>query len=194
MDLHVSDVFSSVDAAKDALNRFILDTDESYLKETSSKRQCSVNCCERSSGRKFAIRCGLLTEGTRRVSKISPHSCDAHTHYTFQQLSSLWYLLPYHRASVNHNREISVAQIRANKKGSWANDISYMAAYWVRETHIAMQQVFVDPEQCKLTPPVGLLCHCNSELTMCSYQLDMSLYECSTATRCDELCGQDMRH
>jgi uncharacterized cysteine cluster protein YcgN (CxxCxxCC family) len=116
------------------VNRFILDASESYIKETSNKRQYSVYCRARSSSFKFAIRCGLLKEGTARVSKISPHSCNPRTHYKFQQLSSLWYLLPHHRASINHNREISVAQIRANEKESWANDISDMTAYRVRET------------------------------------------------------------
>jgi hypothetical protein len=66
MAVHVGDVLSSIKAAKDAGNRFILDAGESYMKETSNKRQYSVYCRARSSGCKFAIRCGLLKEGTAR--------------------------------------------------------------------------------------------------------------------------------
>jgi hypothetical protein len=134
MALHVGDIFSLVEAAKDAINRFVLDSGESYTKETSNKRQYSVTCRMRSSGCKFSIRCGLLKDGNARVSKISPHTCNPYIHYKFKQLSSLWYLLPHHRASISYNREISVAQIRANEKERWANDISYIAAYRVRET------------------------------------------------------------
>jgi hypothetical protein len=38
MALQVGDVFSSIEAAKDAVNGFILDASESYIKETSNKR------------------------------------------------------------------------------------------------------------------------------------------------------------
>jgi hypothetical protein len=133
MALHIGDIFSSVEVAKDAINRFILDSGESYMKETSNKRQYSVTCRTQSSGCKFSIRCGLQKDGNARVSKMSPHTCNPRTHYKFKQLSSLWYLLPHHRASISHNREISVAQIRANEKEQWANDINYMAAYRTRE-------------------------------------------------------------
>jgi hypothetical protein len=116
MALHIGDIFSSVEVAKDAINRFILDSGESYMKETSNKRQYSVTCRTQSSGCKFSIRCGLQKDGNARVSKMSPHTCNPRTHYKFKQLSSLWYGLPHHRASISHNREISVAQIRANEK------------------------------------------------------------------------------
>jgi hypothetical protein len=55
MALHIGDAFSSIEAAKDAVDRFILNAGESYIKETSNKRQYSVNCRARSSGCKFAI-------------------------------------------------------------------------------------------------------------------------------------------
>ena len=41
--------------------------------------------------------------------------------------------MPYHRASVNTNRDIITAQIKANEKERFGNDISYMAAYRTRE-------------------------------------------------------------
>jgi hypothetical protein len=103
------------------------------MKETSNKRQYSVICRIQSSGCKFSIRCGFQKDGNAPVSQMSPHTCNPRTHHKFRQLSSLWYLLPHHRASISYNREISVAQIRANEKEQWANDISYMAAYRTRE-------------------------------------------------------------
>jgi hypothetical protein len=41
--------------------------------------------------------------------------------------------MPHHRASVNSNRDITTAQIQANEKERFGNDISYMAAYRTRE-------------------------------------------------------------
>jgi hypothetical protein len=41
--------------------------------------------------------------------------------------------VPHHRASVNTNRDITTAQIKANKKKRFGNNISYMAAYRTRE-------------------------------------------------------------
>jgi hypothetical protein len=41
--------------------------------------------------------------------------------------------MPHHRASVNSNRDITTAQIKANEKERFGNDISYMAAYRTRE-------------------------------------------------------------
>jgi hypothetical protein len=145
MALHIGDIFSSVEVARDAINRFILDSGESYyMKETSNKRQYSVTCRTQSSGCKFSIRCGLQKDGNARVSKMSPHTCNPRTHYKFKQLSSLWYLLPHHRASISHNREISVAQIRANEKEQWANDINYMAAYRTRRDCLQKDPTLTD--------------------------------------------------
>jgi hypothetical protein len=41
--------------------------------------------------------------------------------------------MPYHRASVNANRDITTAQIKATEKELFGNDISYIAAYRTRE-------------------------------------------------------------
>jgi hypothetical protein len=38
MDLRVSDIFSLIEAAKDTVNRFILDAGKSYPEETLNKR------------------------------------------------------------------------------------------------------------------------------------------------------------
>jgi hypothetical protein len=41
--------------------------------------------------------------------------------------------MPYYRASVNANRDITTAQIKANEKERFGNDIGYIAAYRTRE-------------------------------------------------------------
>ena len=41
--------------------------------------------------------------------------------------------MPYHRASVNANQDITTAYIKANKKEQFNNNISYMVAYRTRE-------------------------------------------------------------
>jgi hypothetical protein len=41
--------------------------------------------------------------------------------------------MPHHRASINSNRDITTVQIKANEKERFGNDISYMAAYRIRE-------------------------------------------------------------
>ena len=41
--------------------------------------------------------------------------------------------MPHHRASINTNRDITTAQIKANEKERFGNNIGYMAAYRTRE-------------------------------------------------------------
>jgi hypothetical protein len=40
--------------------------------------------------------------------------------------------MPHHRTSANANQGITTAQIKANKKERFGNDIGYMAAYRTR--------------------------------------------------------------
>ena len=41
--------------------------------------------------------------------------------------------MPYYRASVNANQDITTAQIKANKKERFGNNINYITAYKTRE-------------------------------------------------------------
>ena len=133
--LHTGDLFSSIEEARDLINRSVLDKRELY-KVVCSNKKSHVLCCRGVRGEdgcKFYISASLIKSQDIRIGTIRPHSCNPRTHYKFKQLQSTWYLMPHHRASVNANRDITTAQIKATEKERFGNDISYMAAYRTRE-------------------------------------------------------------
>ena len=133
--LRTGDLFSTMAEARDLINRSVIDKGESY-KIVCSNQKSHVICCRSAKGEngcQFYISASLIKSQDIRIGTMRPHSCNPHTHYKFKQLQSIWYLMPHHRASVNSNRDITTAQIKANEKERFGNDISYMAAYRTRE-------------------------------------------------------------
>jgi hypothetical protein len=128
-------LFSTIEEARDFINRTIIDKGESY-KVICSNQKSHVLTCRSPKGQgscQFYISASLLKSQDIRTSTIRPHSCNPQAHYKVRQLQSTWYLIPHHRASVNTNRDITTAQIKANEKERFGNDISYMAAYRTRD-------------------------------------------------------------
>jgi hypothetical protein len=133
--LRTGDLFSTMEEARDLINRSVIDKGESYRVVCSSQRSHVISCrsAKGENGCQFYISASLIKSQDIRIGTMRPHSCNPHTHYKFKQLQSIWYLMPHHRASVNSNRDITTAQIKANEKERFGNDISYMAAYRTRE-------------------------------------------------------------
>lgn len=132
---HTGALFSSMEEARDLINRSVLDKGESY-KVLCSNKKSHVLCCRGPRGEegcKFYISATLIKSQDIRIGTVRPHSCNPRMHYKFKQLQSTWYLMPHHRTSVNANRDITTAQIKANEKERFGNDIGYMAAYRTRE-------------------------------------------------------------
>jgi len=133
--LHTGDLFSTIEEARDFINRSVIDKGESY-KVVCSNKKSHVLCCRGARGEngcKFYISASLIKSQDIRIGTIRPHSCNPRIHYKFKQLQSTWYLTHHHRTSVNTNRDITTAQIKASEKERFGNDISYMAAYRTRE-------------------------------------------------------------
>lgn len=130
--LHTGDLFSSMEEARDHINRYVIDKGESYKVICSNKKSHVLGCRSAKGGNscQFYISAGLIKSQDIRISTTRTHSCNPHTHYKFKQLQSTWYVI---RASVSTNRDITTAQIKANEKERFGNDISYMAAYRTRE-------------------------------------------------------------
>jgi hypothetical protein len=124
-----------MEEARDRINRHVIDKGESYKVICSNQKSHVLGCrsAKGENGCQFYISAGLIKSQDIRISTMRTHSCNPHTHYKFKQLQSTWYLMPHHRASVSTNRDITTAQIKANEKERFGNDISYMAAYRTRE-------------------------------------------------------------
>ena len=127
------DLFSTMEEARDLINRSVIDKGESYKVVCSNKKSHVICCRSAEKGCKFYISASLVKSQDIRIGTMRPHSCNPQTHYKFKQSQSTWYLMPHHRTSVNANRDITAAQIKANEKERFGNDISYMAAFRTRE-------------------------------------------------------------
>ena len=111
--LYTGALFSSMEEARDLINRSVLDKGESY-KVLCSNKKSHVLCCRGARGEegcKFYISASLIKSQDTRIGTVRPQSCNPRTHYKFKQLQSTWYLMPHHRTSVNANRDITTAQI-----------------------------------------------------------------------------------
>ena len=127
------DLFSTIEEARDLINRSVINKGESYKVVCSNKKSHVICCQSAEKGCKFYISASLVKSQDIRIRTMRPHSCNPQTPYKFKQSQSTSYLMPYYRSSFNANRDISAAQIKANKKERFSNDISYIAAFRTRK-------------------------------------------------------------
>jgi hypothetical protein len=125
MQLH--DRFDSIEAAREAIRRYVLDNGESFKSGKSDKKRFYIKCKERGCG--FGIRANKSTKGVVSITIFEPHTCSPAVHYNNRQAHSVSYLMEHHRASIIDNRKITIAQIQSNERLQFSNKIGYMLAY-----------------------------------------------------------------
>jgi hypothetical protein len=125
MQLH--DRFESVDAAREAIRRYVLDNGESFKLVKSDKKRFSICCKDQDCG--FWIRAAQSSKGVVSITRFKLHTCSPVVHYNKnKQAHSVSYLSEHHCAAIIDNRKITAAQIQSNKRLQF-NEIGYMLAY-----------------------------------------------------------------
>jgi hypothetical protein len=129
--LSINDLFPTIEEARDAINRHVLDEGESYKVYKSDSRRHIIICKETAC--KFRIRASLLKKKGVVITVLSAHSCSPATHYKNKQSSSLWFLKDHHRASIIDDRTLTPAQIQSNERLRFNNTISYRQAHRLKQ-------------------------------------------------------------
>jgi len=140
--MQLGDRFESIEAAREVVKAFIQDEGESFLTVASDKNRYIIRCKDLPCS--FRVRATLHKKGSKigrtttpvSITRLKPHTCSPATHYKSKQSQSVEYLAGHHRASVIDNRNITIAQIRSNKRLQFSNKISYMQAYWTKQALI----------------------------------------------------------
>lgn len=103
--MQLGDRFESIEAACEAIKRYVLDEGESY-REKSDKKRFTIVCKDR---------CGLrilATKSSKEVVSITvlkPHTCSPTVHYNNKQAHLVAYLMEHHCASIIDNQHITAA-------------------------------------------------------------------------------------
>jgi hypothetical protein len=84
------DQFPSIEAAREAIRRDILDDGESYNLLKSNQQKYILVCKAAKDGCKFRIRASRSSKGLVSVTILVPHSCRPTTHYNNRQTNSVW--------------------------------------------------------------------------------------------------------
>jgi hypothetical protein len=105
----VGDKFPSIEAAREAISRYILNKGESYKVYKSDKTRYILIC--RDSHCKFRIRASNSKKDRVSITKLDAYSCTPATHYNSKLSHSMWYLKNHYQASVINNQDITPAQI-----------------------------------------------------------------------------------
>jgi hypothetical protein len=103
--LAVNDLFSSIEDARDAINRHVLDEGESYRVYKSDGRRHII--IYKDPVCKFRIRASLL----KKKGVVIPYSCSLASHYKNKQSAAIWFLKDHHKASLVNDRTLTPAQI-----------------------------------------------------------------------------------
>src|SRR6266576_3006198 len=84
----LGDHFPTVDAAREAIQQFVLHNGESYKTESSNKTRYTI-CCKNSTC-SFCIRANLARKKDKAVSTVfSDHTCSPTVHYKSKQSQSV---------------------------------------------------------------------------------------------------------
>ena len=129
--LAVSDQFPTMEDARKAMHRHVLDKGESYKVYKSDRSRHIL--IYKDSTCKFRLRASLLKKKGAVVTILIPHSCSPANHYKNKQSSAIWFLKDHHRASLVDNRALTPAQIQSNKRLRFGNTISYRQAYRLKQ-------------------------------------------------------------
>jgi hypothetical protein len=134
------DTFSSMEDARDAVQRHVLDDGESYKTTKSDKKRYIIVCKDNECG--FRIRVANVKKTGPTVTILKAHSCRPTVHYKNKKSHSIKYLIEHHRASIIDNSRITATQIRSNERLNYNNDINYKQAY--RTIQAALDEMYGD--------------------------------------------------
>lgn len=124
--MQLGDQFESIQAARNAIKRFVLDQGESFHVEKSDKKRFTIVCKERCG---FRILASKSSTDVVSITRFKPHTCSPAVHYDNTQAHSVAYLIEHHRASIIDNGNITAAQIRSDERLRFSNTINYRQAY-----------------------------------------------------------------
>jgi hypothetical protein len=124
--------FVSIDAARIAIQEFIINIGEFYRVTHANRTRHIVAC--RDTTCKFIIRASLLKGPKVRVTRYTLYSCSPFIHHRFQQANSIAFLKDWNRDAIVDNREITPAQIQSMERIRFGNArVSYQQAWRIRE-------------------------------------------------------------
>ena len=131
--LAINDSFLTIEEARDAINRHVLDEGESYkvYKSTSQTVVTTLLFAKMlRANSEFELLC---SRRKRRCYYYSfTYSYSPANHYN-KQSSAIWFLKDHHRASLVDNRALTPAQIQSNKRLRFGNTISYQQAHRLKQ-------------------------------------------------------------
>ena len=127
----LNDVFSTIDKAKEAINRYILNKEESYKIYKSDSRRHIVVCKDFVC--KFKIKASLLIKKKVVIIIFIAHSYSFVTYYKNKQFLALWYLKDYYKVSLINDRSLTPAQIQTTERLRFNNNINYQQVYRLKQ-------------------------------------------------------------
>jgi hypothetical protein len=99
------DVFPSMEAARDVVQRHVLDDGESYKTSKSCQKRYILDCKDKEC--KFRIRVSNIKDKGYTITVLDPHTCRPTIHYKNKKAHLVKYLLEHHHASIIDNRHIT---------------------------------------------------------------------------------------
>ena len=130
--LAINDLFSTIEEARDTINRHVLNEGKSYKVYKSDCRRHIIICKDPIC--KFKIRASLLKKKGVVITILTAYSCSPTIYYKNKQSSALWYLKDHHRASLVNDRTLTPAQIQATERLRFSNTINYLQAHRLKQT------------------------------------------------------------
>ncbi len=92
--MQIGDQFSSIEVARNAIQRYTLDDGESYRVLASDKKRYIIVCKAASqTAYKFQIRATQSAKGVTSITILVPYYYSLATYYNNSKSSSLWYYL-----------------------------------------------------------------------------------------------------
>jgi len=101
------DQFETIQVAKEAINRYVLDNGESFKVKRLDKKQYHIICKEHSCG--FSIRAATSSKEVVSITSVMPHTCSPAIHYNNRHAHAVSYLIEHHHTIIIDNRKITTA-------------------------------------------------------------------------------------
>jgi hypothetical protein len=107
--MQLSDQFATVEAAWEAVKRYVLDNRELFKVDKSNKKRFLVKCKEH--GCRFSIRVFKSSKEIVSITIFKLYTCSPAVHYNNRQAHFVSYLIEHHCVAIINNCKITVAQI-----------------------------------------------------------------------------------
>ena len=103
--MECGDQFESIQAAKEAINRYVLDNGESFKVKRSDKKQYHIIYKEHGCG--FSIRIATSSKEVVSITSVMPHICSPIVYYNNQHTHVVSYLIEHHYTTIIDNHKIT---------------------------------------------------------------------------------------